>query len=290
MIETAFLFGLATLFLFGIADALAAIPAKRMSPFAIGLVTDSFIFVFFGLISYFVWDTYMWNPYVLLASLSGVIGYSGFLCFIYSLKRGKVGVSAAIANAYPVLVAVFSILVLSELLSLLQVGAILLTVFGIFGLSTKFSIKQFHDHGVKLTSIFLAMGAMLLWGSQTIMLHFVAGNVPPFEATHVIATTTLIVGGALFFASGQTFNTLRAHRRSDLLIAASLGAMYFSGVLTLNYGLSLGSVGVVAAIAGASPLVSALFAYLFMREHLSQKEWFAIVLVVVGLVLLGTVG
>lgn len=287
MIETAFLFGLATLLLFGIADALAAIPAKRMSPVAITLVIDSFILIFFTVLAALLWDTYVWNRYTLLAVVGSCAGYFGFYLYIYSLKGGKVGVSAAIANGYPVLATLFGVLVLREFLSLTAMLAILLVVFGIFGLSTRFSIATLFDKGVTNKSRLFALGAMCLWATQVIIVDRAVTELSPFQATHIGTIVTLLLGLTIFTLSKETFASLLKQRKSDLLVAALLGVMYFTGMFTLNSALQAGELGVYAAIAGAAPFVSAVFAYLFLKEHLLKKEWLAIGLVVVGLILLG---
>ena len=289
MIETAFLYGVATLFLFGIADALAAIPAKRMSPVAITLVIDSFILIFFTAIAVLMWDTYIWNKYTLLAVAGSFSGYFGFYLYIYSLKGGTVGVSTAIANGYPVLATLFGVVVLREFLPLPAVVAILLVVFGIFGLSTRFSFTTLFDRGVTNKSRLFALGAMCLWATQVIIVDRAVTELSPFQATHIGTIVTLVLGLTIFTFSKETFGSLLRQRKSDLFVAALLGVMYFTGMFTLNSALQAGELGIYAAIAGAAPFVSAVFAYLFLGEHLMKKEWFAIIMVVVGLVVLGIV-
>ena len=289
MIETAFLYGVATLFLFGIADALASIPAKRMSPVAITVVIDSFILIFFSFFAVLLWDTYIWNLYTLLAIVGNIVGYFGFLLFVYSLQEGKVGVSTAIANGYPVLATLFGVVVLREFLPLPAVVAILFVVIGIFGLSTKFSFVTLFDKGVTNKSRLFALGAMCMWAAQVITADRAVTELSPFQVTHIGTIVTLILGLTIFTLSKETFGSLLQHRKSDLFVAALLGVMYFTGMFTLNSALKVGELGIYAAIAGAAPFVSAVFAYFFLKEHLIKKEWLAIVLVVFGLVLLGVV-
>lgn len=280
-----FFYGLITLICYGTADALASIPAKRMSPVAITLMIDVFIFVFFGVIALFLWDSYQWNQTALVATLGGVSGYIGFLLFVYALRFGKVGVVATIANTYPVITALFGVLVLGEYLSGLEMLFIAVTLLGVLGLTTQFSLAAFRNSDQK--SVFLALAAMFFWAGQIIFADYAVNELTPFQVTHISALTTFLVGIILLRLTKQSLRSVLANRKSDLYICMSLGAFYFVGMLALNTALVGGKIGVYSAMAGAGPLVAALFAHYVLGERMHTREWLAVVIIVAGLVGLG---
>lgn len=280
-----FVYGLITLLCYGTADALAAIPAKRMSPIAITIVIDLFILVFFGLISIFLWDSYLWNQTALIAVLGGVSGYFGFLLFVLSLKRGKVGVSATIANTYPVVTALFGVYVLGEYLQAGEIIAIIVIMVGVMGLTTQFSLATFRNSN-QMSALY-AFGAMFFWAGQIIVADYAVNTLTPFQVTHISALSTLVLGLVLLRVTGESFRSVLENRRTDLYICMTLGTLYFLGMLTLNTALETGKIGIYAAMAGAGPLVAAVIAHMVLGQKLLPREWLAIAIVVLGLIGLG---
>jgi transporter family protein len=73
-----------------------------------------------------------WGPGALwLAAVSGACGGAGLVTFYLALDRGQASLVAPIIGMYPALVALLSVLFLSERLSALQVAGVLLAVTGV---------------------------------------------------------------------------------------------------------------------------------------------------------------
>jgi drug/metabolite transporter (DMT)-like permease len=64
--------------------------------------------------------------------------------------------------------------------------------------------------------------------------------------------------------------------------AFGLGLLGYIPVLAFTHGIKISRLGVVAPIAGTSPLVTVLLAFLFLGTHITAVGWIAIVVVVIA--------
>ncbi len=287
MTGTIFLIALIPLLLFGIGDAIAAIPGRRLSPITMTFIMDCCSFVLFGVLGFFFWHLYIFDQTLLFAFLAGVAGYTGFLMYVYSLRLGDVGVTAAIANSYPLLTLVYGYVVLQEVIAPGQLVAVALILLGIFGISTQFSLQSFTDNRIRNTSIILAFGAALMWAAHVLLSSIALATLPPIQTIHFSAIGSFVLGLVVFSFKRGRLNELLQASKIDVGTSILTSLLYFSGMFALYSALKFGSVGLVSTVAAASPFVSAVFAYCFFKEQLLRAEWLAIAIVVLGLVGLG---
>lgn len=71
------------------------------------------------------------QPALWLAALSAVIGSLGLLTYYLALERGKASLVGPVVSVYPAIVALLSVALLSERLSVTQVAGIALAVTGV---------------------------------------------------------------------------------------------------------------------------------------------------------------
>jgi len=68
---------------------------------------------------------------ILLALFTGILGFSGALCFLYAVSKGPVSLVATLSALYPVLAVILAMLFLHESITLKQGAGIILAVFSI---------------------------------------------------------------------------------------------------------------------------------------------------------------
>jgi transporter family protein len=65
---------------------------------------------------------------VVLALLTGVMGYLGLLCFMYAIREGKVCIVAPLTALYPVVTLVLAMIFLREKINIVQLAGIILAL------------------------------------------------------------------------------------------------------------------------------------------------------------------
>lgn len=290
MIEAAFLFALVAMFAWGIADTVAHGPAHRIKPEVIVLQQNVVTFCILLVPSFFLWSLFSWGWPIVIPLLAGVAGSLGFLSFIISLNGGKVGISTAIGNSFPLFTALFGILVLGETLPLLALVAIVSIVVGVIVMSVNLSDwRESHIFSSESTQRF-AFAALFFWTLFSILMKLGSDYVVPLQAALLIEVGALVTITAVFFMRKATIADLKAVSKRDRYLIFVIGTLLGIGTLSINTAYGLGSLSIVSAIIGAMPLVTAILAYLFLHERMNRKEWLAALVIVAGLIALGYFG
>ncbi|MCZ8172309.1 MAG: EamA family transporter RarD [Novosphingobium sp.] len=132
----------------------------------------------------------------------------------------------------------------------------------------------------------LALAAHLIWGLLPLYLWFVA-HIPAFEFVGWRVITSLPLCLAILALLGQlgTIAATLANRRALLMLLAS---SVLVGINWLVYVAAIQAGEVYAASVGyyVSPLLSVLAGTVFLGERLSQRQWIAVVVAALGVVVL----
>lgn len=123
--------------------------------------------------------------------------------------------------------------------------------------------------------------AFVLAGSSVVAARFISDFLPPFTVTFfslvfAVAVALPVVGRDLF----ALFRRLGVRRRRLLFLQALLGIALFRIFLTL--GLRHISAAEAGIVTGAAPAITAFFAVIFLRDPLSFRKAFGILLTVAG--------
>lgn len=139
--------------------------------------------------------------------------------------------------------------------------------------------------GDRPSGVVLALAAYALWGRFPIYFKAVAA-VPGLQVlAHRVVWALLVVAVCLVFARRSRAAALAAGRRPRLLATLLLSAT----LLSLNWGVFIHAVStgrVLDASLGyfINPLVSVLFGVVFLAERLSRRQWLAVALAAVAVV------
>jgi chloramphenicol-sensitive protein RarD len=132
----------------------------------------------------------------------------------------------------------------------------------------------------------MALGAYTIWGLMPLYLLLVR-SVPPFEFVGWRIVFTLPLCLIFILARRQLSDLLAALRHPRTLMLLVISALLI-GINWLIYIAAIQRGHVLATSLGyyINPLVNVLFGTLFLRERLSQRQWLAVALVVLGVSLL----
>lgn len=278
------LFSLVPLVSWGVGDFFASKLSKRVNNFALSL--------FLSIVGWFVVTPIVFY-YGFPAVTLGQVGYfflgsvfvnGGFLLMLRGFNNGPTGLVAPIANAYAIVTALVAALFFGDSIGLTKVAGILLVVMGISAVSySKPAPGEFKNRSVALISALFALASFGLgfafFGE--------AATGEWYENSFIFQTINVFVGLGILLIFTRKNRVLEFKKAATYKIAYACGALGSIGAAGLFLALdSIDAVAIPAAIAAAAPLVTALMAYIFDREHLTLFQRLATVVIVAGIITL----
>ncbi len=277
-------FGLLAMLGYGLSTAVAQVPVKNLGTLRVvffrGIFASSMLFL--GVL--FFWGECVFSPvYILLALAISFVGYGGLICFYKALKVGHIGVVTPIANSSIVFTVLLSVLFFAESLGSVQVFSIGLIVCGIVLISVDFRHLRNSCVFDKSSGVVYALVTCLLWGVAFFLFKIPVNVLGPILSSFVIEAGNLIYSGMSLKFSGKDFGFPRGKNMKYIFFVALFGAL---GTLAFNYGVDVADVSIVAALTFANPLVAAVYARVVYKEKLRGLQYFAMALILFGIVLI----
>jgi drug/metabolite transporter (DMT)-like permease len=212
---------------------------------------------------------------------SGVCSFAALFFFYKGLETGKASIIVTVFSAYAIVAIVLSFAVFGQTLSLPQIVCIAVTLIGVLTITFRSDSAERSNAGIPY-----ALASMLSAGSGSVLIRIVSNDVGEIASlffNRVIAVLAVIMVGALFLRSHLSSGTREGFPvKSIVLIGLAEFAAFFSFVV----GVSTGVVSLVATVASASPAVTVVLAQAFLKERLIRSHWYAVVLVIVGILFL----
>jgi drug/metabolite transporter (DMT)-like permease len=109
--------------------------------------------------------------------------------------------------------------------------------------------------------------------------------VPVVGGTVSVWVIRLTSFSALLLCAGPARQSLRIPRGNVWWLLAAVGVMDTAAFIANNAGLHTGQVAVVSVLASLYGAVTVLLSWIFLRERLDPSQWFGIVLIFAGIVL-----
>ena len=215
----------------------------------------------------------------------GSIGVNaGFIFMVKGFQNGPAGIVAPIANAYAIITAVSSWLIFGQSLSILSVLGIGVVVSGIALVSYAKPLKgEFKNEHIALVSSLLALVCFGL--GFTFFGEAATGKW--YENSLAFQSINVLVGAAIWVVlqkHDKVTSIKKIARMKISYIGGSLGSIGAAGLFIALE--SIDEIAVPAAVAAAAPLVTAILAYVFDKEHLTVLQRFSTFIIVSGIVIL----
>lgn len=227
-------------------------------------------------------DTHFNSTYILIGILISLIGYIPIIAFFEAIKRGAVGVISPIGSSSLIVTIFLSLIFFKETLSLSQIFAILLILFGIILISVNFKdFKNSHIFSVA-SGVPFALIACLGWGLVFFLMKFPVSNLGPIFSAFILESGLIVFSGIHLKVRGEDFKIHKKYYKYIFITA--LATMF--GTLFYSYGINTTSVSLVAAISACSPLVGTIYGKIVYKEKLSFQQYCAGLIIVVGIITL----
>jgi drug/metabolite transporter (DMT)-like permease len=303
-LSLAIVLGLTGALCWGGADFAARFASRR-----VGAYRTLFFMQFFGFIALSVYLKFRggffegiapgWHPWA-LAALAGVINMIASLSLYYSFQIGVMSIVAPVSSAYPALTVALAI-ASGERITALRGAGLAVTLVGVILAATTFTPSAAspvnagpvnadpdNESTAKETAhlskgVGWALLAALGFGVLFWFLGFyVVPAVGPTISVWVIRLTSFSV---LALAAIPTRQSLKLPSGSVWWLLAAVGFLDTAAFVANNAGLHTGQVSVVSVLASLYGAVTVLLAWIFLREKLERSQWFGIILIFAGIVL-----
>jgi drug/metabolite transporter (DMT)-like permease len=262
--------------MWGAADYLAGNLSKKFRPTAVLAVTQ-IIGLIFGLIlaiSTGAFDAQALGDdgYLLSGIAAGFAGYLGLIFLYRALATGRMGVVSPISAMSGIVPVLYALIFLGERLSGLVAIGVIFALLGAF-LASGPELSQ----GFPLKPVFLALGAAISFG--TCLIFMAKGS----ESSALM--TMVSMRAATFLVSVTILLQLRGTGgmgKSHIGLLLFIGVADFSANLILGIATTKGLVSLAMVFGSLYPIMTALLAFVFLKERLHRVQYVGIASAVFG--------
>ncbi len=266
--------------LWGAADYHGGNLSKKFPPTAVLSVTQ-IIGLIFGIILATAtgsWDAQALGTqgYLLPGIAAGFCGYLGLICLYRALATGRMGVVSPISAMSALIPLLYAIFFLDERFNTLVTIGVVFALLGAFMASGP-EVSQ----GLPLKPVVLALGAAVGFG---VCLVFMAkGSQSSAVMTMVsMRSATLIVSISILIRLRGTGGMSKA----NIPLLVFIGVADFSANLILGIATTKGLVSLANVLGALYPIMTALLAFIFLKERLHKVQYAGIVSAVLGVALI----
>ena len=309
-------YGLLSALSWGVSTLLAAVAARRIGTLrtvvlgeAVGLVGYLTLF-YLGHFSLRGVGSTAW-----LLILGGVIGVGGYLALYRGLESGHIGLVSAISACYGGVIAVLSVVLLREQLTVTATVGIVATVVGVMaavmrrastsipaapasmdpadGVSAPVTAVPTEPAPATAPAMVAAPAIGAAFGLAAALCYGVGGFMIGRYTRSLGWLVPVVVarGGAMVLLLGLLATPLRGPAGTRLVpgLAWALAAGVFdaAGFIFFARGSQVGLVAVTAAVSSAYPVIPLVGGLLIFRERLLPQQVGGAILILAGLILLG---
>ena len=272
--------GFASMLLYGIANLIAGVYARRHDP----IMVLSWYFSLSSIILFAIAFGFFKVPHVSAAvavelAAAAVASAAGVFFFYKGLGSGNISVIVPVASAYTIPAVIIAVVIFGERLAALQVLGIAAAIFGTVIIGIRFGNMKGRK-GRFSAGLGYAMLTLLIWGAFYPLIGFLSegmGWVWPILASS--AGTAII-----FITYGLTTG-----RNLGLPRKGAAGIFAYAAIATAAFafysiGAGTGNIALVAAISAAAPLITVALAVLLLKERFGPTQAAGLALIIAGLV------
>ena len=267
----------------GLTNAVAKAPSERVGNVQTIFWRGLFLAPLMLCIALFNWPSHeLASRDLLIAVGIALVGYLPLMLFYRALSLGKVGVVSPVLGTTIIYTTMLSMVFYGEQLSGAQLAGIIAIIIGVVLVSVDFRQWRGSDMFSRSSGVPHALGAAFLWGLVFFLLKI------PNQALGPFLTSTITEAGVLVGALAHLALTRKSPKMPDKKSAREIAVLVILGpsILFFYFAIQMLDVSVVSAIMFSSPLVAALYGALVYKERLTIQQYFAIVLLVTGIVIL----
>jgi len=282
--------GLLTAFLWAISTNVYKTQSKEATPIAIAALK---MWAAMAFMTFIVMLPFRTTPFyvpfesllvlVISVAISLVVGD-----MLYLTAQERIGVSYAfpVASTYPIYTYIIAIIFLSETIIISRFIGIIVAVIGVSLISREQAVN---NESLNLTKfdvlgIGLSLIAAVCWALGSILLQIGVADIEPIDANFV----RMLFGGAIFVPVVLTAvnrGMPKPTRRATKIIVGVGFLGMTMGSLLYTYTVKMVGASIAALLGSTSPLFAVPISILILKESISRRSIFAVLLTVLGVAL-----
>ncbi|RJQ15855.1 DMT family transporter [Candidatus Woesearchaeota archaeon] len=212
--------------------------------------------------------------------LCGLLSAVSWGAFYKGLQIDKVAIISPIANSWPVITIVISILFLGESLTWMQAIGVFFVIIG--GALVSFKFKDLLKLKNPAVGVKYALVGVLGWGILFSFVGYLVTKIGWFFPMVLIKTITMLYLLIYFKTTKREFSLPKA----GLIFIMLVGLFEVLAIFAYGLGISFHSTSLVAPIIAGVPMVTVILAKIIFKESIDINQKLGIVSVILGLVLL----
>jgi drug/metabolite transporter (DMT)-like permease len=226
-----------------------------------------------------------WQPWA-WGLLAGCINAVSTLALYRSFEIGKMAVVAPLSASYPVLTVLLSILT-GERLTALRSAGIVFTLLGVLVVA-----RGEHEANESAAEPARRSGKGVGWaicssvGFGFLFCLFGIRIIPIVGATQTVwmirLTCTVLTSGVILLAK----QPMRLPRGEARPLALGTGVLDTSAFVVCAYGMRMEQVAIISVLSSLYGAVTVALAAIFLKEHISRRQWAGIVAIFAGIYLI----
>ncbi len=273
-------------FLCAMTSSFTSLILKKYSSFGainsnlIRLSSAAFFFLLLSIPYIFTEDFWQVIPVLHWLIIAIIIGLAiGDTLYIKSLHYIEISRATAIASIYPLFVGLWGYY-MGENMKITRIIGIFLIIMSIW-FSTNFSIRKLPEIGV-----LYALATALSWSIGIILVKMYIDNLNVILANALrypfIIPFMLI---RYLFDKGELYNMKRIPRKTFFMLVLS-GILTVISNIMMVFSLQIADASLVSPIIATQPVQTTILAYLLIKEKVSSRVLFSILLLVLGTIIL----
>lgn len=249
------------------------------------------IFVLFLLMP-FIFHSYknLWYQFkenYLILTIQSILGISTFNTFLYYGLQTTTATNALLINSsIPILIIIFSALILKKSITKLQLFGIFLSTLGVIYLVLKGQINNIIEFEFTKGDFWI-IGACFVWALYSVLLKYKPKNLNAFEFFGLTTLIGTFVLSIVFMFSNESFNLELLNSNNEVIMAVSY-MVIFPSILSFyfwNISTAKLTANVTGQFAHLMPIFGAIMAYYILGEILYFYHFIGIILIGIGIYL-----
>ena len=268
--------GLSSAFSWGAGDFSGGMASKRTSAYSVVVISQFISLVLLLLGVFLVSPEPISSQAVMLGGIGGICSAVGLVALYSGLARGPMGVVAPLTAVTAAVVPVLFSLWESGLPTITQLAGILVALVAVWTISSGDGVSR-----LELKDLGLPLLAGLGFGLFFIVIARAseASAIWPLVFARCSSVIFILVVAILL----GRFETVL---RGSLLLIALAGVFDTAGNLLYIFATRYGRLDIAAVLSSLYPAATVFLAWIVLKEHLTRRQWFGVVLVILAVILI----
>lgn len=209
-----------------------------------------------------------------------------YMTYYYVISKGQISLTATVLSGYPLVTLFLSYIFLHEVLTIMQIVAVLVIILGVILIAYPSKLSKTHFHH---------LSEWLPWGIGGAIMVGIVQLLTKIGTTHADANTFTFLMGlsyvpallicALFDKKGRNIRGMKWNSSFLSLIGV---AMIELQLIPLNAAFAAGPASLVSTISTLNSVIMIVLAVKFLKEKISPIQYLGIALTIVGAVIIGS--